>query len=350
MGYEMIEIDGSYGEGGGQTLRTAIAFSILTQTPVRITQIRANRPQPGLKPQHLTVLKILSGLSKAKTEGLIKGSSTVFFHPSILCGGTYRFDVGTAGSVVLIAQTILLATLRAKERIIIELTGGTDVKWAPSWDYFIHVFLPLVKQMGLNVEVFLERRGYYPKGGGRIRLIVPPQSVLAPLILNNPLPVNVITGSIHSYGLPDHIKMRLKQSIQKTAVHKGYKSQVRTETDQTNSPGVVLTLWADTKNRFLGCVGLGERGKRAEAIATESVNTLDEYIKSDSTVDPYLFDQILGFLICANGHSRIITPHLSSHAQTNIWLISQFFHDNTYVKYTDDTHHINVDVSGQNFW
>ena len=340
----MIEINGSYGEGGGQILRTAIAFSILTQTPVRITKIRANRPQPGLKQQHLTVVKMLASLSSADTNGATFGSSTISFQPKPLKAGVYRFDVGTAGSVVLIAQTVILATLKTEEEITIVLTGGTDVKWAPSWDYFTHIFLPFIQFMGVKVEATLEKRGYYPKGGGRIRLVIHPQTVLSSVTLENPRPVKTIMGIIHSYGLPDHIMMRLKNTIQKTTAYKGYENQIRTETDPTSSPGIVLTLWTDTEDRFLGCIGLGEKGRRAETIATESLQKLFEYIDSNATVDPYLFDQILGFLVCADGDSRVVTPYLSSHAATTIWLINQVLHDNTCVRYTEDNSHVTADV------
>lgn len=344
----MREIDGSYGEGGGQILRTAIAFSILTQTPVRIKNIRANRPQPGLKPQHLTVLRMLASLSSADTTGLFIGSSTILFQPHFFKKGNFRFDVGTAGSVVLIAQTLILATLKTNKKIMVELTGGTDVKWAPSWDYFDNVFLPIIKKLGVNVEATLIKRGYYPKGSGCIRLIIHSHSELNTIRLVNPRKVADIKGFIHSHGLPDHVMKRMKQTVQKKTMQNGYRCQIRSNNPPSISPGIILTLWTDTDDRFLGSVGLGERGLPAEIIATESVQKLVSDIDSGATVDQYLFDQILGFLVCVDGKSQISTPVLSSHAKTNIWLIDQFFHHNKCVRIYDDDSIFKVDVFGTN--
>ena len=344
----MIEIDGSYGEGGGQILRSSIAFSILTQTPVRIINIRGNRPQPGLKPQHLTVVRMLASLSSADTTGLSIGSSTIFFQPHSLKTGNFRFDVGTAGSVVLIAQTVLLATLKTKQTITVELTGGTDVKWAPSWDYFTNVFLPLIKKLGVNVEVDLVKRGYYPKGGGCIKLIIHPSSQLHTINIVNTGKVATIKGFIHSHGLPGHIMKRMKQTVQKKAVQDGYGCQIQSDNHPTSSPGIIITLWTDNRDRFLGRVGLGEKERPAETIATESMQELIHDIKSGASVDPYLFDQILGFLICLDGRSQVSTPVVSSHADTNIWLIGQFFHDNKCVRCSNDDSLVVITVFGKN--
>ena len=344
----MREIDGSHGEGGGQILRTAIAFSILTQTPVRINNIRANRPQPGLKPQHLTVVRMLASLSSADTTGLFIGSSTILFHPHFLKTGNFRFDVGTAGSVVLIAQTLILATLKTKKKIMVELTGGTDVKWAPSWDYFTNVFLPIIKKLGVNVELVLLKRGYYPKGGGSIRLIIHPSSDLNPISLVNPGKVVDIKGFIHSHGLPAHVMERMRQTVQKETMQNGYRCQIQSDNHPTISPGIILTLWTDADDRFLGAVGLGERGRPAETIATESVQKIVSDIDSGAMVDQYLFDQILGFLVCADGKSQILTPVLSSHAKTNIWLIDQFFHHKKCVRCSNNDSLVKVDVFGMN--
>ena len=153
----VLSIDGSYGEGGGQIVRTAVALSALTNTPITITNIRANRPVPGLRPQHFTAVSCMQSMCQAKTEGLSVSSSTLTFTPGTIIPGSYSFDVGTAGSITLVFQTCLLSALRATSPITIELKGGTDVRWAPSWDYFVYVFLPLIHKLGIKTEVQLIR-------------------------------------------------------------------------------------------------------------------------------------------------------------------------------------------------
>ena len=170
----MLTIDGSYGEGGGQILRTAVALSALNKEPIKIINIRANRPNPGIKAQHYVAIKSVKELCNAKTSGLEVGSSSLTFTPGEIKGGTYKFDIGTAGSMVLVFQTCILASLKSKEPITIRLTGGSDDKWAPTWDYFYYVFLPLIKKIGVNVDAKLIKRGYYPIGGGEAEITINP--------------------------------------------------------------------------------------------------------------------------------------------------------------------------------
>ena len=156
----MIDIDGSYGEGGGQILRNAVALSTLTKKPVHISKIRANRPNPGIKAQHYVAIKIISDLCDADVKGLEIGSSDILFKPGELKGGVHKFDIGTAGSITLVYQACILACMDCKEQVTIRLTGGTDVKWSPSWDYFKYVFLPLLNNMGIKIYPQLILRGY----------------------------------------------------------------------------------------------------------------------------------------------------------------------------------------------
>jgi RNA 3'-phosphate cyclase len=170
----LITIDGSYGEGGGQILRTAVALSALKKEPIKIINIRANRPDPGIKSQHYIAIKSVKELCSAETTGLDVGSYTLTFIPGDVKGGKYKFDIGTAGSMILVFQTCILASLNAKEPVTIKLIGGTDVKWAPTWDYFNNVFIPLLKSLGISINVNLIKRGYYPKGGGEAEITINP--------------------------------------------------------------------------------------------------------------------------------------------------------------------------------
>ena len=197
----MLQIDGSYGEGGGQIVRTAVALSVLTKTPVEITNIRARRPEPGLKAQHHTAISCMKDLCNAKTDGLQIGSSTVRFNPGEVKSGNYRFDIGTAGSMILVFQSCILCAVHAAKPVTITLTGGTDVKWAPSWDYFTNVFLSLLKKMGVSIDIQLKRRGYYPKGGGEASVTVHPCDDIKPLNLDGKEEFRHVDGNIHIFQI-----------------------------------------------------------------------------------------------------------------------------------------------------
>gem|GEM_PF-1728550 len=161
---DLLVISGSYGEGGGQILRTALSFSVLLGRPVRITDIRARRPRPGLQPQHLTAVQALQKITGARVSGATLDSMELTFEPGPIRPGRYVFNIGTAGSVVLVAQTVLLPLLFADGPSMVRIIGGTDVEHAPSVDYFANVFLPWLERLGAKVEFHLARRGYFPKG------------------------------------------------------------------------------------------------------------------------------------------------------------------------------------------
>jgi RNA 3'-phosphate cyclase len=324
----LIHIDGSYGEGGGQILRNAVALSVLTKEPVEIFNIRANRPKPGLKPQHYTTIKILKKLSVAETDGLKIGSSHLIFSPGDIKGGEYIFDIGTAGSIVLVFQAFLLSLLKTKDVITLRLTGGTDVKWSPSWDYFCHVFLPLVQKMGAIVNVKLIQRGYYPKGGGEAILTVKPFELTQPLLLGVKQNFSKVNGIVHLANLPDHVGKRMKHAAIKTLIQNDLNSSLKVEKLESLSAGTGITLWSKTNNIVLGKTGLGEKGMPAEKVGESVATEMIKEIVSGATIDIHAFDQIIPYmaLVC-NKRSSCIVREISSHAQTNIWLVRHFLGD-----------------------
>lgn len=323
----MIQIDGSYGEGGGQILRTTIALSTLTQTPVKIINIRAKRPQPGLRPQHYTALTCLQTLCNAETQGLTIGSTTVTFHPKTLHPDNYTFNIGTAGSIPLVFQTIILACLQTKKPLTINLSGGTDVKWAPSWDYFTHIFLPLIQNIGVKVEAQLHQRGYYPKGGGKATLTIHPTTNLKPFLLSTTKFDNTIQGIIHSGNLPNHIATRIKHTVIKEALSKGFKTQITTQNTHSLSPGVGITLWITKQPSIIGTTILGEKGISAEEVGKNAFTLLYQQIQTNTTLDPYAVDQILPYMVLTihKGTSQCITSEISNHTNTHMWLLKQFY-------------------------
>lgn len=320
----LLVIDGSYGEGGGQILRTAIAYSVYTQTPIEINNIRANRPIPGLRPQHYTAISCLQAICNAEVSGLSIGSCSIKFSPGPVRPGSFTFDIGTAGNITLILQACLLGGLRTSGPLTISLTGGTDVLWAPSWDYFTHVFLPLVRRMGVKAEARLFQRGYYPKGGGRAALTISPLSGLRPFVVDGPQSFSVMEGIIHSSGLPEHIAVRMRHAAIKEATAAGLQASLAVEQVSSLSMGVGITVWSSTNETVLGSGVLGERRVPAEQVAEGAVRRLVSDIRAGATLDAHAVDQLLPYMVACPKTSRCLVRDCSSHMKTNIWVLQQF--------------------------
>lgn len=323
----MLKLDGSYGEGGGQILRNAVALSTYLKKPIRIINIRANRPNPGIKAQHYVAIKSIQELCSAEVSGLEIGSSEITFKPGIVKGGKFKFDIGTAGSITLVYQACILASLNVKEPITINLTGGTDVKWSPSWDYFKHIFLPLIKKMGIVVFPNLILRGYYPKGGGEAIITINPTEKVIPLKTSYEDDFSEVMGRINISNLPEHITNRIKHTAIKTFLKNDLMTSIDIEQSTSLSPGVGITLWSQTNDALVGAAVLGDKGVSSEEVGMNAANNLLKEIQSYSTVDVYAFDQILPYMVIAkrNGPSCCMVRELSNHASTNMWLLKQFF-------------------------
>lgn len=312
----MLTIDGSMGEGGGQILRTALAWSALHTEPIRIRNIRAKRPKPGLKPQHLTALLALKEITNAEVKGAYPGSTEVEFIPSGPRSGSYSFDCGTAGSITLIIQAILPPLLRAKGESRVLLKGGTDVKWSPPADHTAHALLPALRRMGATVDMEVIKRGYYPKGGGEISLRVR-HSELKGIYLTGG-EIREVHGKVSYSLLPGHIAERIKRSSLKELLK--YRASIETENSEAESPGVVINLFAEGKGAIIGANALGERGLRAEIVGQMAGKEMRRYLDAEAGVDEHLADQLLIYM-AMSGNSEISTTEISSHAETAMKLL-----------------------------
>ncbi len=340
----MIKIDGSYGEGGGQILRTAVGLSVLTNTPIRINNIRKNRKNPGIKPQHYSSIKIAQKLCDANLEGCKIGSKKIVFEPNKIESKRIEFDIGTAGSITLAFQSIILACIRSNSINTIHLKGGTDVKWSPSWDFFTNVFLNLLKKMGINIDYNLINRGYYPKGGGEAEIKIDKVEKINPFVVKSNQDFSEVNGLINISKLPDHISKRIKHTIIKKSIKKNLKTSIEIDKKDSFSPGVGVTLWSKTDDTAVGSAVIGEKGVSSEEVATKAINRIIKDITSDSTVDVYAFDQIIPYmaLACKNGVSECNVRKISKHSETNMWLVKKFLDVKFDIKKQEKSYKINV--------
>ncbi len=320
----MLSIDGSYGEGGGQIVRTAVALSVLTKQPIEIYNIRAGRPNPGLRPQHYTALSCIRDICDADVEGLSVHSTNLKFQPHDIKPGAYCFDVGTAGSMTLVFQACLLSAFHTPTPLVIKLRGGTDVRWAPSWDYFASVFLPLISKIGIKTQIKLIKRGYYPKGGGEAELTIHPVQTLLPFSADELQNFTDVTGIVHRANLPEHISTRIRHAAIKTAMKHNLRSTIQIDAAPSLSSGTGITLWSSSGPTILGSTVLGEKSLSAETVGETAANQLIQEMKSGTTLDRYSIDQILPYLVLAPKGSSCLIREISNHTQTNMWLIKQF--------------------------
>ncbi|ASI98242.1 RNA 3'-terminal phosphate cyclase [Thermococcus celer] len=318
---EWVEIDGSYGEGGGQILRTAVALSVITGRPVRITRIRANRSNPGLRPQHLHGIVALKELSNARVKGAQVGSTYLEFVPGDARPKHVRVPIKTAGSVTLVLQALLPAMAFTGGSF--EVTGGTDVPWSPPVDYLKNVTLHALERMGLRVELEVRRRGHYPKGGGLVVGRVEPWEERRPLIALEWRRIERFSGISHATNLPSHVAERqAKAAEERLGELYNVPVEIEREVSRSLGPGSGVVVWAETDGLRLGGDALGKRGKPAEVVGREAADELVEALTPGKAVDRFLGDQLIPFLAFAGG--EIGVSEITSHLATNVWVVERF--------------------------
>lgn len=322
----MIEIDGAHGEGGGQLLRMAVALAARTGTEVRVVRIRQGRPNPGMASQHVTAVRALAELCGGEVNGLEIGSRTLEFRPGTIVPGQHSFDVGTAGSVTLVLQATLPVACAAPATVRLRIVGGTDVRWSPPIDYFARVLLPLLRRLGVHGEIEVQRRGYYPRGGGIVGMVIEPTRAWSPLDLFELGNVRRVRGIAHVSNLPEDIPKRMKRAaIRRLHGLTDVKIEERVyRGDEAVGQGGALVLWAETDATVLGGDSLAEKGKASERIGEEVARSLRADIESGVTLDVHAADQLLVYLAQARGPSRFQVREISGHLDTMMWLLPHF--------------------------
>ncbi|MDJ0591655.1 MAG: RNA 3'-terminal phosphate cyclase [Pleurocapsa sp. MO_226.B13] len=328
----MINIDGSWGEGGGQILRTSLSLANITGQPVRIDRIRANRPKPGLAAQHLTSVRAAATLCQAQISGDTLGSMTLEFMPTRPPqAGQYTFDVtearegGSAGAVTLILQTILIPLALANGNSKVILKGGTHVAWSPPVTYIEEVYLPTLRQLGVRAEVQLNAWGWYPRGGGEVELrVTGSQQSLNGLQLLERGALQQIRGLAIVTELPAHIPQRMANRAENLLQQAHLPAQIKAVRERGIAPGAGIFLTAEYEHSRAGFSALGRRGIPAERVAETAVQELLDFQAQAVPVDPFLADQLLLPLALSSEISQYRLASISKHLTTNAWVIEQF--------------------------
>ena len=339
---DFIKIDGSQGEGGGQMLRTSLAMSAITGTPFEMVNVRARREMPGLKRQHLTCLRAAAEICGAQIEGGVVGSMRVAFRPGRIAAGTYRFDVGTAGSVTLVAQTVLPILLGADGVSEVTITGGTHVPMSPCWEFFAETYLPQLRAMGAEVEGRLVKHGFYPAGGGEIVLTIHPWRTAKPCRLLERGGANGARVVAKVANLPADIAAAEAKIV---ASHLE-SMDIRQESGTVESigPGNYCALKMEFGNLSVVCSDIGTYERSRKAVANTVVNEAKKYLKSGSAADEHLSDQLLLPIVMLGDRlpsegvwGRFSMPrHRSLHFDTN-WSVLRQFRDDIEMSIVQDT-------------
>jgi RNA 3'-terminal phosphate cyclase (GTP) len=322
----MIEIDGSFGSGGGQILRTAISLSVITKKPCRVFNIRKNRPKPGLGVQHLAGLQALARLCSARLEGDYPGSEDVRFFPAEIEPKEILIKIETAGSITLALQGLILPCFYSSSPIDLKFEGGaTDTFFSPTMDYFESVFLGVLGKLGMRAEINVIKRGYYPEGGAKLGAIVYPSKLKGfEMTKRGALRrISVISGASESLK---NQKVAERQIAGVREVLGGLKLPMEEKIDYQNSscPGSRICLSAEYENTILGADNLGKLGKRAELVGREAALELLKEEKSKACADKHLADQILPYLVMTEKKSSVSVSEITGHCRTGMWVIEKF--------------------------
>ncbi len=324
----VIQIDGSSHSGSGTIVRYAVTLATLAGKPIQVTRIRARRPKPGLRPQHLQALRACRSLCEGRLEGDEVGSDTIRYYPGTrLKGGEFSWDIGTAGSTTMLAGTVIPLALYAESPCRFVMQGGLFQDFAPSALYIDKVLLPLLRRMGAHIEQEILRPGYVPKGEGRLSVKVDAlHEPLKPLGFRRQGNVTQFHAvSLASHLERENVSSRMATHCQSLMAQLGRPVQVKIVDDATAAQkGAVMLLWAETDSGCrIGADRAGKRGRSSESIAEFVVRTLMEDLQTGATTDRHLADQLILFAALASGRTEYVIPQVTDHVQSNLWLVEE---------------------------
>jgi len=318
----MIEIDGSI--GWGQVLRTAIALSCLILKPVKIINIRKDRPKPGLMNQHLMGVKTAAEFCNAHVKGVNIGSMDVEFSPKKHYFESKYIDIKTAGSISLLLQTLTPFLIFSDKEIELAMKGGTAGLGAPTIEFMKYLTFPIISKLGVKEpEIKIVQQGFYPRGGGVVKIKFFPTEKLNAIKLLERGKVEKIKGISISGSLPIEVSYRQATGAKNLLLEKFEDVEIVPQSVDTLSRGTSITLWANCEKSILGSDCIGKKGVPAETIGRESANELIKSIESNAVLDKYMSDQIIPYIALAEGKSEVKVEEITEHCRTNMKVCEQ---------------------------
>jgi RNA 3'-terminal phosphate cyclase (ATP) len=313
----LLEIDGSFGEGGGQILRSAVSLACIMQKPIRIKNIRHNRKIPGLRAQHLATLQILANVCDAKTEGMNLGSTSITFTPGKMKDAVLSENVGTAGSITLVLQALIPVVSLSGKKLQLTITGGTDVPWSPTTAYTQHVLADAYSRIGIEFSMKTHKRGYYPKGGGLVDVVINPCKQIRPISFSRRVEKTAkIIGSFTS------LDEQISNSLEKTKTlleERQFATQMQYSQETAKNPGGSLLIFSSDSSSVVGADELLDI-KNIDLLGTKSFL---EFTKSNLGVDVNLSDMLVVPLSFCQETSTFTVKHISKHLETNLYITSK---------------------------
>lgn len=322
---DAIQIDGSYGEGGGQIIRTSVSLAALTGRAVEIHNVRAKRSRPGLQRQHLTAVLAAAELCDAQVNGAAPNSVYFRFAPrKAVRPGEYRFEIGTAGASTLVAQTVLIPLALAAGESSVKIVGGTHVPHSPPADYLEAVYLPMLRQARLDARFQYPKAGFFPRGGGQLWLEVGPSTPLLPIDFTERGKLQQLTAYVITSGLPEHVADRGEATVRQFMKGIGRSVEVVRRDLPSPGQGAAVVLTAACERGAAGFTAIGERGLPMEKVAHAPCEAFLAWWKSGAACDEHLADQLVLPAALAHGDSRWTTPTVTEHLRTVLWLTEHF--------------------------
>ncbi|AGI47263.1 RNA 3'-phosphate cyclase [Thermoplasmatales archaeon BRNA1] len=335
------EIDSSRGEGGGQMVRTSVALATLTHTVTRLTRIRENRPTNGLSKQHTTAVAAIAKMTGSKITGNQIGSSELLVEPGNDRVPDIALDIGTAGSISLVVQATLLAARDYETPFNLDLRGGTNVMWAPPIDSYNMVLFPLMKRMGIDAHAEIIERGFYPIGGGHVKVTQEPIGTIKPLDLDHLGELKGIRGLCFVQHLSDRIGQDMMDACRRV-FEPEYPIEIEYQKCEGTSRGAGMVLVAEYENGLLSSNVLSSKGHSAHQSGLDAASDLLQEMRTGSTVDIHTADQLLPYMAMADGKSEFIVSRISKHLLSQMDTLESFLDVRFGVERKDDGYHFTV--------
>ncbi len=312
---DFLKINGAFGEGGGQIIRSALTISCITKQPVHIENIRKNRKIQGLKPQHLTAIKILKKISDSIVIGDKIGSTELKFIPGDIKSSKIFEDVGTAGSIPLILQVLIPIVAISQKKLEINIRGGTDVLWSPTMNFTQHILKEVYSRMGINFSLEIKKRGYYPKGGGEINLVVNPSKIKSIFLTKRNTNQANITCTFSNIS---HEKIENEiNKIKEKLIENNFVVKSKIQEQESRDSGASILVSSIDENSIIGIDGLFNKNTQKFDL------DLEEFLENQFSVDKNLADMIIVPASLAKGKTRFQVKKITKHLETNLFVTSK---------------------------